>query len=286
LSRDLSGKIQDGRQALRVLRITNRGVRSDLSGLQVLSVSLAEYLGISRWCDRVYSYRRLCSGVYFRPVVAGYKNLFWKDEVSVLYFRTGLIPQFITILSNAGDGPIFASDIIVYWRGGNVPYPIHRTITANEFLTINTNFDDASLFTKYDGYLSNKSGIPSNDLIENANLTGQDTKDPACFMPVFFNEDNTDIQRMNTRYRLDDTKIISEAAEAHLTYHSVHSRERIRMSFPVVATFVRLTDPDCRKIPFESDGAMKATSQDAGETLGSPPSQDAGETPGSPPSKR
>src|SRR5215471_18667703 len=48
-----------------------------------------------------------------------YKSLFWRDHLNVLEFQTGKSPEFRIVLSNSGDGPVFASSITVYWQRGS-----------------------------------------------------------------------------------------------------------------------------------------------------------------------
>jgi|GEM_PF-2111499 len=184
-----------------------------------------------------------------------YKNIVWKDEVNLLYLRTGLFPKFAVTLSNGGDGPIFLADITIYWREHNVQYNMNRALLPNEVTSIGDGNLD-TLSQKYDYYVSSTDGVPTDEVVKNSDLAEESEIDSACFLRSFFNENNSDVERMNTHFRLYNNIIVSEPAVAYLSYYSLHARQKIKQHFPLMSTFIRLADARCANIPWDSKGAI------------------------------
>lgn len=86
-----------------------------------------------------------------------YKQVLWRDKINVLELSTGPSPHLRVVLSNGGDGPVFASQVVVYWRSGSYRYPIDRTVGLNSIEIVDNlqPGDPKSPLAKYDSYVGN-----------------------------------------------------------------------------------------------------------------------------------
>lgn len=184
-----------------------------------------------------------------------YKNLHWSDEIKVVDFRTGpsqslnTYPQYSAVISNIGDGAVFVSNIIVYWRGGNIQFIVNKLIPPNDFSVVN----DAKLdYGKFSTVQANTTGVPSDEIINNAWITGLGrNQEPTCFLASVYNENSADVDRMDSHYKAGGRRFILEPVDSYVEYFSSHTKRKNRIKFSAVVTFSRSTDDECQKIAIE-----------------------------------
>ena len=179
-----------------------------------------------------------------------YKQVLWRDKINVLELSTGPSPHLRVVLSNGGDGPVFASQVVVYWRSGSYRYPIDRTVGLNSIEIVDNlqPGDPKSPLAKYDSYVGNSTGTPSAQVIAKAEIS---SRMQACFLPTIFDESNNDLSRMKEHYAAGSSMLATERAEARILFFSAHSGARIESKVPVVAAFLRLGTEECRRIPWD-----------------------------------
>jgi hypothetical protein len=178
-----------------------------------------------------------------------YKNMTWKDDVRVVSLTTALSPNFSVVISNVGSGPVFVSDIVVHWRGGNSSLHINERINAGEFLK----FHDIALPGKpnYNAFVHSLSGVPSQGVLNDAARDEEGEPNKRCFLVVYFLPDSNDIERMNKFYSAHGRKLAVDQASARISFFSLHSRAKIQTDLPVSVTFVRSSADRCQGISFD-----------------------------------
>src|SRR5712692_9363005 len=107
-----------------------------------------------------------------------YKGLFWRDNLQIVEFETRTYPDFRVVLSNGGDGPVWASKIILYWPGGSHPFAIDRLVAVNGVETVDRGSKDYDS-SKYAGFLGNTTGVASAAVLDSAHILPGDEH---CFL--------------------------------------------------------------------------------------------------------
>jgi hypothetical protein len=178
------------------------------------------------------------------------KQVLWREELNVLELETGPTPYLRTVLSNSGDGPVLATEIIVYWRDGSYRYPLDRIVAVNSIEIVNNISPTTPPMSNYDSYVGNDTGLPSPKTLEIADIAISG-REPGCLLASMFDADNANLQRMKKFYESGKSKLLLGKAEAKLFFFSAHSGTRIQRNVPIVATFLTLGTPECRKLSFE-----------------------------------
>jgi len=173
-----------------------------------------------------------------------YKGLFWRDNLQIVEFETRTYPDFRVVLSNGGDGPVWASKIILYWPGGSHPFAIDRLVAVNGVETVDRGSKDYDS-SKYAGFLGNTTGVASAAVLDSAHILPGDEH---CFLAIAYDVGNADLLRMIGHYALDNSILVRAKAEARLIYFSIHSGVITQTSFPVALLFARLQKKKCQDI--------------------------------------
>jgi hypothetical protein len=179
----------------------------------------------------------------FSQTTQAYKNFFRREDVRVLSLEAGPPPALRTALVNGGDDPVFATAIVVYVRTGSFNLPVNRLINTNEIVTVDAVDSVAGLKDLRDNnvkfhFLANKSGFPSEKIIQNTVFkvtTPQDVL--SCLFPVVLDENNATITSVNQYYEQNyGTKLIILRSHAAIFYHSTRSSGQ--RTFPISIAFV------------------------------------------------
>jgi len=190
----------------------------------------------------------IASGLSFvgNQVYHAYQQVFWTDDANVLELETGSSPYLKVTLANGGDGPVFASQLVIYWEGGSLPFPLYRTLAAAEVAQLNTlaSADAVSAMNKFVDYVANSTGVPSAKLLAQASIPSSARPQP-CFLMSVFDENSSDLSRMKKFYVEAGRKMVTGNATARLIFFSVRTGKRLEKSIPVVATFAKSKSPDC-----------------------------------------
>jgi ribosomal protein L40E len=162
----------------------------------------------------------------------------WAKKVEVRYFRTEIVPEFDAVFSNSGNEPAFVDEIAVYYRGGYIRYRVNRQVEPKQFLsveTINKNpKKEYSTFIARD-FLRTSSGRVTPFILSNTDFAMKNSTNPKCFTPVFFLENEADIQRITASS--NSGVLVQEPAEAHVIYYGPATGDKIEAKFAAVATF-------------------------------------------------
>ncbi len=176
-----------------------------------------------------------------------YKIVFWKDQIKVFDFETGLYPEFTISLANVGDGPVMISQIFVILppHGFNVGYRIAQTLGPGESIS----FAGGQVFSPdYGGYIYTESGTVNETVLNNSGSPWPEQNARPCFGDVLFIESSFLLGRM--RSQVTGGKLVEASVQAFVLYYSLHDRKEVREPFPVVATFVRSTDQKCAELGY------------------------------------
>jgi len=181
-----------------------------------------------------------------------YKNVHWTDKVTIIDFRTGpaegsnVYPQFSSVVLNSGDGPIFVSDFLIFWRGGNIQYFVNKLIQPNDFAIVH---DPKLNYGRYSVVASNNTGEPTEEILKNTWFVdlGNPQK-PQCFLAIVYSKDNVDLKRMEPYYRSINRKLVSEPVDAYVEYFSSRTKEKTQTKFPAVVVFGVASDGQCQNM--------------------------------------
>jgi hypothetical protein len=177
-----------------------------------------------------------------------YRNLTWKDDVRVLSLVTGLYPNFSVVVSNIGSGPVFVSDIVLNWRGGNASLYINERINAGDVFALKGNVVLPE--RDYDAFVYSRSGQPSQQVLEEAQFDHETRLDKHCFLTIYSLPDSGDIARMNDYYGKNGNKLVVESAAAKIRFFSLHSKAQVQVPFSAAVTFLRSSASRCQNISF------------------------------------
>lgn len=176
-----------------------------------------------------------------------YKKMFWNDKLNVLELQTGPPPYLRVIMSNDGDGPVFASGLDIYWQGSSASFPIDRVVSVNT-IEILDNLQVASpdsaikRYGDYQGYFGNDTGLPSAEVLSKSGIFG-----PAkCFFVPLFDSKNAELARMRDHYSKTGLKFVTGPATATLWFFSSHTGSKKELPIQVLATFLVSSAPNCR----------------------------------------
>src|SRR5262249_27870497 len=100
-----------------------------------------------------------------------YMMLSWRDTLKLFALSNPACEQHV-LLSNTGDGPVFASFLSVHWRGGNHGFPLERLVAPNSIELVNVKSDNKPL-PKYEQVLANQTGLPTDIIINNTSTDAQ-----------------------------------------------------------------------------------------------------------------
>ncbi len=186
----------------------------------------------------------------FNQASSAYKELFWKDEATILELQTGVNPHQRIVIANSGDGPIFISQLAVYWRGGSMSFALDRSLEPGRVDIVDDLFSEKSiaLNKKFGtaGYIGSKSGELGEKQVEQADLWSDDTEPPPpCILVSLFNNKNPDLERIRDRYLKGPTKLVTRNETATLVFYSIRTGRRHDVAVPVVAVFVKSNRGGC-----------------------------------------
>jgi hypothetical protein len=176
-----------------------------------------------------------------------YKGLFWHDDLKVLELIDLGAGSMKLILSNRGDGPVFADEIVVYSpAGGFFDRRIDRLIPANAVELIETK--SPRIGTEQLHFVANTTGWPTGAMIESITAFTRH-----CFLPLAYDVHNSYLKRMQDHYdktQLGPNKLrpVLQPTRGALLYFSVHSNSIIESTFPVSLAFVRSDAIDCQDV--------------------------------------
>ena len=179
----------------------------------------------------------------------------WNGEVKVAKFVAEDKNNFDVAASNVGDGSVILSSIVVEYRGGSMPYEIHKVLDANTSLSERIeNKSDAQGnaprirdHVDYDLYLGTNSGKLNTTIMKNSDIIySYDAASWPCLAMELRNEGSEEIPRMGEYYKARNMRLVTEPVKASVVYYSVHARKELRTPFPALALFVRSTKPACR----------------------------------------
>src|SRR5262249_53259703 len=138
-----------------------------------------------------------------------YRQVTWRDKINLLELAMSYDSgDFTTVLSNTGSGPIFASKIIIYWRGGSISQPLNRIIRVNEIETIEK--DSKNIKDKHaprQTVITNFTGVASAQVIDAIANRG-DKK--SCIEAVLYDATNAVLDQMSSYYESDGRKLVLE----------------------------------------------------------------------------
>lgn len=174
-----------------------------------------------------------------------YKQLF-RQELNVLELETEQTPFLKITMQNNGVGPVYASELVVSWRGGSYRYPIGKVVALNSIETIDNLPNDPFLgkFT----WLHNKSGVVSDDILHDAVIMGDhfDSK-TTCILVGIFDKNNADLLRMSDFMSEHGEAFTRDDGNVSINYFSAHSGTQIHQEIPVVVGFLKNPTPECQK---------------------------------------
>jgi len=175
------------------------------------------------------------------------KQIFWRDHLEVLEL-IAIPPRIQTILSSHGDGSVFASKVIFRWRDSSFSFPLDKPVAVNGIELVDNKSQDMP--SAHSGFVGNKTGLATPPIIENA-ATGQIDGKPACLTVAIFDANNTDLERMKGHYLEAKQKLVTDPAEATVFFFGARGTKILRADVSVVATFVKLTSPECQNLQLE-----------------------------------
>jgi hypothetical protein len=178
-------------------------------------------------------------------IVDFYKTIRWQDDVNVVYFRIHSNDDDLlyAVIANSGDGPIFISDVVIYWGdSSNESRQLGKTILPKEFVVFGSdtypkNGDDYE-------YLSNKSGdMP----FEFQRLAGSDYSPNTCAAVTFFSANAVDLERMARYYaKKYEEKLMVAKVEAYVSFYSIkHNKKSTKQIDLVMAAMANTTKKEC-----------------------------------------
>jgi hypothetical protein len=154
-------------------------------------------------------------------------------------------PQLTRVLlSNGGDGPVFATDIMIHSKLGFFNRRVNRLISANtvEIVESKTPIESMKL-----PYIVNNTGWASLAMIESITSLTQ-----GCVLPLVFDANNSGLKAVQEHYRTHSTQQLAvHSVKGTLRYFSVHSGTSLESPFPVTIAFVRSNAPECKDISLE-----------------------------------
>jgi hypothetical protein len=192
----------------------------------------------------------LATGLVLIPhlTLSTYRLVMWRDSLDFLEISKGIEPSYLTaVLSNSGYGPVFASTVEIYWRGGNTSHALNRIVRVNEIEVIREG--DPVERKPFDlGFVSNQTGKPSKETLEATDIANLHQVERACVRVIFMDTTNAHLDRMRPWYETRGRKLVLDPAEGKLFFFSTYSGARIQINFPLLASFVQKNTPECQKI--------------------------------------
>jgi len=135
-------------------------------------------------------------------IVDIYKQAVWKDNLNVLEFRAGRMPHLRIVLSNGGDGPVFASAVVVTWQGGNYAMPLNKLVPVNGIETIdNPEVPNATPRP----FITNYTGGATAAMFKKSDMFSNEEKQ--CIVAMVFDTKNYDLERMKEYYAKSDGRL-------------------------------------------------------------------------------
>lgn len=181
-------------------------------------------------------------------------------RIDLHYLRTQIHPEFDAVFSSSWPEPIFIDELTLKWSGGYVRYRVNRQIQSREFLSIErivnpkTEKEKAEAYSEFiaRSFVANESGTRGKALRQvDLNVVRAQNKNSDCFLPVFFNSQSTDLERIKDLYSKNNKKLISESAEGNFLYYVPTTWLRVVSKFSAVITFVRSKSKSCENIDVE-----------------------------------
>jgi hypothetical protein len=172
-----------------------------------------------------------------------YKSLKWTDRATVLKLRSvGLFTELV--IANSGDGPIFITDVDVGYRGTKLATPMQKALAINEIATIRDG-DDSFLKEGTNTVFQNKTGIPSQDVLDSWRTGPDGFGHKFCFLVSYHSENDPVLVSMRKAPPDPTYKFVTEPAEAYVRYFSPLSGKRLEETVAVTAVFVISKSADC-----------------------------------------
>jgi hypothetical protein len=172
------------------------------------------------------------------------KEAMWNDRAEVIFFESKPHPDFAAVIANTGDGPVFVTEIITIFRGGNAAWRINKRLEVGDFYT--TQSTDTTPPEGYGAFVSNSDDRPTVAILNNS--APSFTFGRPCFLETFFSSSSSDLKRMSDFYKQSNRKLVSEPIEAFLYFYSPHFRTLRSVHLPMVVTFQRSSEDRCKNI--------------------------------------
>jgi hypothetical protein len=168
------------------------------------------------------------------------KRLFWRDSINLVHLNGVPGYKFNAVLSNTGDGPVFVSVVIVYWRGSNHSFRVQKTVPSRDFSVL---IEESESWASNAGYLASSTGIPTENVLQSAAINAR--LESGCFVTNFYDAGAPDLTRMNSFYSARKRTLVTDPAKVDVHYSSLHDGKVAVANFDVVATFLRRDKPEC-----------------------------------------
>jgi hypothetical protein len=163
------------------------------------------------------------------------RALFWKDEISVVYFSVPGTSLFV----NYGDGDLYVSSVEIRWLGGfgSASIPIDMPIEKGKSAIKKVENPKHWLF------LANKTGMPGDKLLSTAS---QFVVDAECVGFLVASHDANYVTMMNKAYGLSGRKLIQIPIDGYLDVQSAHTGKLMRRKLDgLIMIFQASNEPNC-----------------------------------------
>lgn len=180
------------------------------------------------------------------------RNLTWEDSVRLvaLHHVDGNRGFSSMAIQNDGDGQVFVTGVTISTGRGkpNLSIVVNASIDAETFYPIEIG-DLGPTFEEMDGYIANKTGIPTLEMLGSA--TNDLNEKSACFVRRFFNQNSYDVQRMSVLFSKTGSRLILEPVD--LTVHFISARDgrSLEEKSKGQATFSRRKTDECLAITLD-----------------------------------
>jgi hypothetical protein len=195
-----------------------------------------------------------------------YKRVSWRDNLTLLELQAESSPlpnspnsqeiRHRVIVSNDGDGPVFAHSINVDPPSATLAFPLTHLsrfgFSLNRLVNVNSIvlFDNTSEIenkTSNFAFVTNKTGKLPDNLLHSDIPRSQET----CFYLTVFNINHSGLKGLDALFRRMEQRLVTYDVPVTFSYLSVHSSILTQTSVMAKIFFKRSNAAACQNISFD-----------------------------------